>query len=426
MCAVSVLTLGSTAPANAKKWKRALGAAVAIGAGIVVLDQIMKNGQPKPKGKRSHGLSRSKVQAIQQALNDQGFDAGKPDGLMGRQTRSAIRQYQASIGGRKTGQLTRRQLKTLLNGSKSVPALATRQKLQRQTVGTHAKPISRGDRFQNFQQAIDDCRSRHRYKGGGQGEDMTTAWKRTQECEKRAYQNYVSVTPSGGKGNIYTSNGNAYTDRVVAGRHANDYQRAYEAGGNPLVILAMLKRAYVRGQLRGIGLPQRTILSRIKFSETTQPLINPRSGFDRMFANGGIAAVADLAQPGFTGAVLGENNPDVDLGRYQVGTLYEGELVILRESGRTSPAFAAITIDYTHNVLKSFFVGKEIGRPSIYNTSTMPAGDNLKYSDDVDMERLVTQQVDRRSGQSTPINEQAGTILQQIGEIAAALGDKDR
>ncbi len=43
-------------------------------------------------------LSRSEVQALQTALNRKGFESGKPDGQMGPATRSALQQYQRSIG----------------------------------------------------------------------------------------------------------------------------------------------------------------------------------------------------------------------------------------------------------------------------------------------------------------------------------------
>ncbi|MFT4103588.1 MAG: lytic murein transglycosylase [Burkholderiaceae bacterium] len=43
-------------------------------------------------------LSRSDVRALQQALNDKGFDSGAPDGMLGPATRGAIRRYQRSVG----------------------------------------------------------------------------------------------------------------------------------------------------------------------------------------------------------------------------------------------------------------------------------------------------------------------------------------
>jgi membrane-bound lytic murein transglycosylase B len=43
-------------------------------------------------------LSRSEMQSLQAALNQRGFDSGKPDGQMGPATRSALQQFQRSIG----------------------------------------------------------------------------------------------------------------------------------------------------------------------------------------------------------------------------------------------------------------------------------------------------------------------------------------
>jgi membrane-bound lytic murein transglycosylase B len=41
-------------------------------------------------------LSTTQVKILQQALNEMGFDAGTPDGLLGPRTQSAIRRYQAA------------------------------------------------------------------------------------------------------------------------------------------------------------------------------------------------------------------------------------------------------------------------------------------------------------------------------------------
>lgn len=43
----------------------------------------------------------------QEALNFYGFDAGRPDGVFGNGTQSAIRDYQQSLGGQATGELSR-------------------------------------------------------------------------------------------------------------------------------------------------------------------------------------------------------------------------------------------------------------------------------------------------------------------------------
>lgn len=55
------------------------------------------------------------VRNIQAILNNNGFDAGKPDGLMGKKTTAAIKQFQASIGMEATGEIDDRLVKELLD-----------------------------------------------------------------------------------------------------------------------------------------------------------------------------------------------------------------------------------------------------------------------------------------------------------------------
>jgi peptidoglycan hydrolase-like protein with peptidoglycan-binding domain len=43
-------------------------------------------------------LSRSKLKALQEALNRRGFAAGAPDGMMGPATSAGLRGFQRSIG----------------------------------------------------------------------------------------------------------------------------------------------------------------------------------------------------------------------------------------------------------------------------------------------------------------------------------------
>ncbi|MEF2553953.1 peptidoglycan-binding domain-containing protein [Aurantimonas sp. A2-1-M11] len=48
-------------------------------------------------------LGRRKIQTVQRLLNDRGYDAGTPDGLMGPRTRGAIRAFQSAEGMAQTG-----------------------------------------------------------------------------------------------------------------------------------------------------------------------------------------------------------------------------------------------------------------------------------------------------------------------------------
>lgn len=61
------------------------------------------------------------VRNIQAILNNNGFDAGQPDGIMGDRTRAAIRAFQESVGQDPTGQVTDALIKELLdrNGARA-------------------------------------------------------------------------------------------------------------------------------------------------------------------------------------------------------------------------------------------------------------------------------------------------------------------
>tara|TARA_R100001440_G_scaffold24211_4_gene39337 strand:+ start:8768 stop:10045 length:1278 start_codon:yes stop_codon:yes gene_type:complete len=75
-------------------WNRSEYYAIAVGH---LADRIAGGGglqQPPPED--ALHLSRQDIEALQNALNDQGYDAGTPDGILGPATRSAIRDYQRS------------------------------------------------------------------------------------------------------------------------------------------------------------------------------------------------------------------------------------------------------------------------------------------------------------------------------------------
>ena len=78
-------------------WKKAaVIGVIGIAAGAIIGSKL-KQSQGKSRasgGRGTHGLgSVGSVVAIQNALNLSGFDAGTPDGQMGRQTKEAIRQF---------------------------------------------------------------------------------------------------------------------------------------------------------------------------------------------------------------------------------------------------------------------------------------------------------------------------------------------
>ena len=67
------------------------------------------------KGTKTASIDMKKaLRNIQAILNNNGFDAGKPDGEMGNKTISAIKAFQKSIGQEPTGQITDALVKELL------------------------------------------------------------------------------------------------------------------------------------------------------------------------------------------------------------------------------------------------------------------------------------------------------------------------
>ncbi len=77
-------------------WNRSEFYAIAVGH---LADRIAGAGTlQNPPPEDAPALSRKAILALQEALNQAGFDTGKPDGILGRNSRSAIRQFQAAKG----------------------------------------------------------------------------------------------------------------------------------------------------------------------------------------------------------------------------------------------------------------------------------------------------------------------------------------
>lgn len=75
-------------------WNRSEFYAIAVGH---LADRIAgAGGLQNPPPTDTPNLSRADIEALQAALATEGFDPGKPDGILGPATRSAIRQFQAS------------------------------------------------------------------------------------------------------------------------------------------------------------------------------------------------------------------------------------------------------------------------------------------------------------------------------------------
>lgn len=74
-------------------WNQSEYYAIAVGH---LADRIAGGGElHTPPPEDVPALSRDNVQSLQRTLSEQGYDTGKPDGIMGPATRSAIRAYQA-------------------------------------------------------------------------------------------------------------------------------------------------------------------------------------------------------------------------------------------------------------------------------------------------------------------------------------------
>ncbi len=71
---------------------------------------------------------------IQSAFRDLGYNIGTVDGVLGRNSRSVIRQFQASLGAPQTGQLTRSQYVTLLGQVPGSNPVYARRELTRDEV----------------------------------------------------------------------------------------------------------------------------------------------------------------------------------------------------------------------------------------------------------------------------------------------------
>ncbi|MEP1705994.1 MAG: peptidoglycan-binding protein, partial [Marinobacter sp.] len=77
-------------------WNRSEFYAIAVGH---LADRIAGAGKLQtPPPEDMPALSRNNILTLQEALNEQGFDTGKPDGILGPNTRSAIRGYQSENG----------------------------------------------------------------------------------------------------------------------------------------------------------------------------------------------------------------------------------------------------------------------------------------------------------------------------------------
>ncbi len=76
------------------RWNRSVNYALAVAQ----LARQLEGGNAVGRAGETGALSTAQLAALQQALNELGFDAGTPDGLLGPNTQSAIRRYQVVHG----------------------------------------------------------------------------------------------------------------------------------------------------------------------------------------------------------------------------------------------------------------------------------------------------------------------------------------
>lgn len=74
------------------RWNRSVNYALAVAQ---LAQQVAGGGGLSVQSGEAGALSTAQLQALQQALNELGFDAGEADGLLGPRTQTAIRQYQS-------------------------------------------------------------------------------------------------------------------------------------------------------------------------------------------------------------------------------------------------------------------------------------------------------------------------------------------
>lgn len=95
-----------------------------LGKGLKkTLSEMQGEGRPTPSssrrdtppngGKSSKEPNAAQVKQAQEQLKAAGFDPGTPDGILGSQTRAALREYQAAQGLSTTGMLDEKTRKSL-------------------------------------------------------------------------------------------------------------------------------------------------------------------------------------------------------------------------------------------------------------------------------------------------------------------------
>ena len=81
---------------------------LALAAAIPATAQQSGSNQPSAGQQQSmqeQNLSKDEIRQVQQALDQKGFKAGQPDGVLGPETKNAIKEFQQKQGWNATGEL---------------------------------------------------------------------------------------------------------------------------------------------------------------------------------------------------------------------------------------------------------------------------------------------------------------------------------
>ena len=62
---------------------------------------------------QERNLSKEQIRQVQEALDQKGFKSGQPDGVLGRETKNAIKEFQQKQGWKTTGELDSQTLSAL-------------------------------------------------------------------------------------------------------------------------------------------------------------------------------------------------------------------------------------------------------------------------------------------------------------------------
>lgn len=115
----AVASVGMPSPARADAGDAIVGGLIGGIIGGAIVNESQKKRQTVVRKSTSSGMTTAQREAnreVQVALNYFGYPVGSPDGVLGRNSRAAIADYQATLGYPPTGQLTEYE-RTLLVGS---------------------------------------------------------------------------------------------------------------------------------------------------------------------------------------------------------------------------------------------------------------------------------------------------------------------